>query len=365
MSTPAIEVFPRRGVDIERIESELRAMWREARTSTRACMGNLVVVCPDAEDLRRATGHLARITAAYPSRAIALCGDVDAPTSGPDAWITAHCRFSPGQSKQVCCEQITLQASGAAVDQLPSAVRSLLLADLPVSVWWRGSIERAGALHERLAALADHLVVDSDAHRGARAVATLARLVRGRAALADLAWERLAPWQEQIARFFDPPGRRGHPAAIDRVMIAHTPAAGGGPSGEALLLVGWLAARLGWRGAAGEGAEGPMGRIDVQIAERAHAGIGPGGLCAVQISCRRALPAIVIHLWREEDPTLLRAKEDSETACGLPRCVRAELEDEASLVVRVLRAPARDRLLEDSVTAAAALGWTIGSDAAP
>src|SRR5437763_477369 len=64
-----------------------------------------------------------------------------------------------------------------------------------------------------------------------------------RAYVVDLAWLRSTPWRERIAATFDPPVRRPDLERISGVAIRHHPdslAAG-------LLLVGWLASRLGWQ----------------------------------------------------------------------------------------------------------------------
>lgn len=353
----APEAIPRRGVDIPAIEAELRAMWRESEATTRACMGNLVVVCSDDADLARATAAVARITAAIPCRVLALCAE-RGETRGPDAWISAHCRFAPGSQKTICCEQITLRAGGEAVFQLPSAVLSLLLSDLPVSLWWRGPPPRADdRLTQRMAAIADLCIVDSGAAPGPLALTGLAGLLAEprRPGFSDLAWHRIASWQEQAARFFDPPERREHPLRLDRVLVAHAPTAGGEASAEALLVVGWLGARLDWRPAGKGRVRAPDGPVEIQIAGRERRDVSPGEIVAMQLSARRAATPVVVTLTRDEAPGYLRAKEDTSSACGLPRLVRLDALDESALVTRALQGPKRDPLYESSVRFAAAL----------
>ena len=69
--------------------------------------------------------------------------------------------------------------------------------------------------------------------------------------MTDLNWARLTPWRELLARFFDVPEWRPFLDAISGVRAGFAVDMDGReihPS-QALLLIGWLAARLGWRAA--------------------------------------------------------------------------------------------------------------------
>ena len=59
----------------------------------------------------------------------------------------------------------------------------------------------------------------------------------------DLAWLRSTPWRERLAASFDPVWLRRELGSITGVTIRHHPAS----TAAAMLLVGWLASRLGWR----------------------------------------------------------------------------------------------------------------------
>ena len=72
------------------------------------------------------------------------------------------------------------------------------------------------------------------------------RAEEGRPALADMAWTRIAPWQDMCARFFDEP-RTEHAAAITRVTLHQASESGARLGSEGALFLGWLATRLGWR----------------------------------------------------------------------------------------------------------------------
>ena len=59
----------------------------------------------------------------------------------------------------------------------------------------------------------------------------------------DLAWLRTTPWRERVAATFDPAHLRPDLATISAVEVRHHPDS----NAAALLLVGWLASRLGWQ----------------------------------------------------------------------------------------------------------------------
>jgi hypothetical protein len=58
----------------------------------------------------------------------------------------------------------------------------------------------------------------------------------------DLAWLRSTPWRERIAAAFDQPQRRPELDTISAIKVRHHPDS----TVAGLLLVGWLATRLGW-----------------------------------------------------------------------------------------------------------------------
>ena len=56
-----------------------------------------------------------------------------------DFQVTAQCWRPFGRQRQICCEQIEIAASDAALADLPSVVLPLAAPDLPVIVWSRSA----------------------------------------------------------------------------------------------------------------------------------------------------------------------------------------------------------------------------------
>ena len=127
------------------------------------------------------------------------------------------------------------------LDDLLTIADPLVVTDLPTLLWSpHGHPEAvAGAAAARA----------GDAARLGRR-ARLARGDRPRARrspsalyVVDLAWLRSTPWRERIAATFDPPALRCELERISLVTIRHHPDS----TVAAMLLIGWLASRLGWR----------------------------------------------------------------------------------------------------------------------
>jgi glucose-6-phosphate dehydrogenase assembly protein OpcA len=98
----------------------------------------------------------------------------------------------------------------------------------------------------------DRLIFDSQVWREPRRqLAALRDAIRStRTVLCDLNWMRSLPLRQALAQMFDTPGAGAALQQLRRVAITHAP----GARTTALLLVGWLAAQLGWS------AHGPAGQ---------------------------------------------------------------------------------------------------------
>ncbi len=246
--TASEEWTEQRPVDLGAIERELEAQLDvlgragQGVVPTRARMSNLVVFASGEAADGRLHESLAEISERHPSRILLLVRDDDLGAE-PKAWVSALCRAGDG-GRKICSEQVSIRAGGEGVRLLPSIVRPLLVGDLPTALWWAVPTPPplAGEVFAELAAMARRILWDSrdwaDEAVGLRSVGRWAEAVDPRIGLADLAWVRLAPWRLAVARALG-----AEAAATTSVRVVHGPHA----LPKALLLVGWLAARLGWR----------------------------------------------------------------------------------------------------------------------
>lgn len=123
-------------------------------------------------------------------------------------------------------------------------VRERLVPGIPSVLFWAGKESIGDPNFLALNAVVDSLVLDSS--RGSGGIEALRQLIEyfsqgRRYKVQDLAYLRLAPWQEMIAGFFDDPELAGDLRTIERVSIA------AGSPAEQYYLLGWLASRLQWK----------------------------------------------------------------------------------------------------------------------
>jgi glucose-6-phosphate dehydrogenase assembly protein OpcA len=356
-------------IDIRAIERELTALWKQATEPgqdaerpavTRTCVLNLVVVTRGGLAAQQATDIVARLTARYPNRAIVVSAVPEAQEDTMDAWVQAHCQMPGPGRPQVCCEQITIEARGAAVARVAGTVLPLLVPDVPVMLWCPRGEPFDDPGFTRLSRLADRIILDSATFAAPEAgLARLVELLDVDTAISDLSWSRITPWRELTAQFFDAPAVLPHLAEIERVVVEYEARPGETTDrDQALLLVSWLASRLGWRAAGAPEARDRdsllrLARddgeivVELRVAEPKEDALDR--LAALTIECRRARFAIT----RGDAPDCAVARAEVEGMQPLERKVRLERLDEADLIAEELRLLGRDSTFESALRMAA------------
>ncbi|MDE3168407.1 MAG: glucose-6-phosphate dehydrogenase assembly protein OpcA [Acidobacteriota bacterium] len=192
----------------EKILHDLAALWVEEGKQgsagvLRACSMTLVVMAEESDDASALGETLAALMPEHPARTILvrLRGGSERTLSER---VYQQCWMPFGQRRQICCEQIELVASDAALGDLPSVLLPLVVADLPVILWCRSP--RLSAMPEfgDIARLATKVVLDSAAF--GEPEAAIARMAEAQARgmrIADLAWTRVTRWREMLARVFE------------------------------------------------------------------------------------------------------------------------------------------------------------------
>jgi glucose-6-phosphate dehydrogenase assembly protein OpcA len=145
-------------------------------------------------------------------------------------------------SRDAYAEVIEICLCGSAIEHPASIVLPLLVSDLPVFCRWRGEPEWASSQLAELLGVVDRLVVNSSEWRGLPNPYERLFELFDRVAVSDIAFSRTLAWRAKLAEQW--PGI----ARIKRLGVV-------GPKADALLLAGWLRARLkrrivlSWRGA--------------------------------------------------------------------------------------------------------------------
>jgi glucose-6-phosphate dehydrogenase assembly protein OpcA len=137
-------------------------------------------------------------------------------------------------------ETVTVEIGERHLDDLVTIVDPLVVTDLATLLWSpHGHPEAVDELLE----LAQAVLVDSLDEPAWRDALERACELRKRAYVVDLAWLRSTPWRERVAAAFDSPTMRAELERIEAVTVRHHPDS----TVAAMLLVGWLGSRLGWK----------------------------------------------------------------------------------------------------------------------
>ncbi len=220
--------------------------------STRTRVLNLVVYAAGQEAMAEVSETIAGLCPNHSSRAIIISADLQSQQSRIDATVSASCTAGATTDTQIYTEEIRLTAHGDVAEHVDSIIAPLLVAGLPVFVWWPGDPPTQHQLLEQMAELCDRLVVDSAGFANTvhdlSALAQVAQERHAQCAFSDINWARLTPWRELTAQMFDPDTLRGFLGHIRTVRIGFRgniePSAM--PSSQALLYACWLCSRLSW-----------------------------------------------------------------------------------------------------------------------
>ena len=136
-------------------------------------------------------------------------------------------------------ETVVVELGERHLDDLVTIADPLVVSDLPTLLW---SPHGHHDVVEELLGLAQMVLVDSIDEPDVGEAIERACALSKRAYVVDLAWLRSTPWRERIATTFDSPAMRRELRTLSSVAVRHHPESGI----AAMLLVGWLASRLGW-----------------------------------------------------------------------------------------------------------------------
>lgn len=352
--------------ELARLRRAREAHAREQGVSlARASVLNLVVVARREAHALRAARSVAELSGRHPSRAIVVLTDRGA--EGLAAEISLRCRPPEETARQICYEQVLVRARGGSDERIASAVVPLLLPDLPVFLWWTDTPPTERRHFDDLLALADRFIVDSADF--ARPDVTLAvihevcRLGRGRFGVTDLNWARLTRWRELLAQLFDVPDWRPFLDGVTGLHVSFGVDADGRAihASQALLVVAWLASRLGWRRVerlAPSEAGGLLFDVERSDGRRIRTRVQPvfeqdldeGDLAAIEIECEREGRIARFGL-RRDGPARARAVVTVDGAVRLSRTVHLPVPTIEDLIGEELTIVASDRVYEEALAA--------------
>lgn len=229
----------------EKILHELSDLWVSLSKETigdaadgalRACSMTLVALTEETDDPAELGETIAALMPEFPARAIVvrLRGAGERMLSER---VSAQCWMPFGQHRKVCCEQVEITATDAALGDLPSVVLPLAVADLPLMLWCRSPRILGMPEFQPIAAMAQRVIIDSAALPNPQA--TLQRIADRSAhgvLIGDFSWTRLTRWRELLSQIFENRKNLLELRLIDKVTVVST----GEPPISAWYLGAWV-----------------------------------------------------------------------------------------------------------------------------
>jgi glucose-6-phosphate dehydrogenase assembly protein OpcA len=223
------------------IEAALRELLRQRHAANEglapARVLNLIVVV-DREWRGEISNRLQRVGRYHASRTV-LCAVEDRRHTLDARVVMSYEEPADPTGLGVIHEQVEIDMGPEHLEHLETIVDPLLVSELETMLWSPHGHED---VIDSLLGIVDVVLLDSDEEPDpSEAFVHATRLLRS-GYVVDLAWLRTTPWRERLAATFDPPGRLAALPRISGLTVRHR----AGSDASALLLAGWLAARLGW-----------------------------------------------------------------------------------------------------------------------
>jgi len=312
----------------DRILKELAALWVEegkqgATGVLRACSMTLIVIAEERADTSELGETIAALMPEHPARAILVRVRAGSERALSER-VYQQCWMPFGQRRQICCEQIELTASDAALGDLPSVLLPLIVADLPVIVWCRSPRLVPMPEFAQIGRLADKVILDSaQFERPAEGLGEITRAQQGGLRIADLAWTRLTRYREMLARVFENREYFKGLPGIETVSVACAP----GYETAGLYMAAWV--------------RDVLAQAGVSVKARASRG-------AATLSVELASPDLRVLLKREADRLVVNVGD-------LSYCTHLAPSTDYLLMREELRIVRRDTLFERTLSTAAQL----------
>lgn len=241
---------------LEEVERHLLEQVRSHEYVSRAATLNLICRARDEADATTLHELLSQLAYRHPGRMFLLVPPSTPATPGGE-WVARVLKpQETPASRNVCDEIIQLESRGADFAGVATVLSPLLRGDLPVFLWWRGESPVDNPNFDRLAAIANRILLDAQVAalppEEYLRLARLHRTLRQWHSVTSLNWARLTRWRQMLSQAFDT--REGiehlhHLSSVTFSACCAEPAL----NGDAVLLAGWLASRLSWKPAAVEG----------------------------------------------------------------------------------------------------------------
>jgi glucose-6-phosphate dehydrogenase assembly protein OpcA len=228
----------------------VKALAAERRTGGAVTSGLALtlVVVSDEKDVADAEQAATIAASMHPMRLLMVIRrQVDAPVPRLDAEVLIGGRLGPG-------EAVLMRMYGRLALHAESVTLPLLAPDAPVVTWWNGEPPERIA-YDPLGVFAERRITDVR-HCADRVAALRARAEDYYPGDTDLAWTRITGWRTAIAGAMDSAYEAAVSATVD----------GDDSDPSALLLAGWLSAKLGFHVAVRKSSTDAIDKVTIDFA---------------------------------------------------------------------------------------------------
>ncbi len=241
MTSTSDAVWSEQGTTPDAIEAALRGLVNQRHSENGAfapARALNMIAFVDSAFSGEIANRLRGVGRYHASRMIVFSYEPDRTRLDARAIVTAD--HEPGEGELgLLRETVIVEIGERHLDDLVTIADPLVVTDLATLLWSpHGHQEAVDTLLELSQAVLVDSVEDPSFGDAVRRACELGR----RAYVVDLAWLRSTPWRERLASAFDPPAMRAELARVESVTVRHHRES----TVAALLMVGWLASRLGW-----------------------------------------------------------------------------------------------------------------------
>ncbi len=314
-------------------KSRLATAGGPSEAAASVAMMNFLVFIDDPKHRAWVLERAARVAEKHPCRLIVL--DSTSRDSGVDVTTSAR----DGGGAVVVNERVDVGVATTGHAAIISLTQELSVPDIPTVLWWTGGRLLQSRTFSGLAQNATTVLVDSSGKVcGDEAIRELGEFVTRfpSVVLHDLAFMRLAPWQNTIAQFFDDPALREDLFSLSSLEIES------GSDAEALYLAGWLGSRLSWTIAKRDAFRD---RAGLEIPFRK---VSKGDQRRVRSVVLRAGPSTYRAALSNDDPGVVELAVEGPQARPLQYVPLQNIEN-TSLIERAIIENARDPIFETSL----------------
>lgn len=368
-------------VDLDALEKEIARLWHRGRTErnsiselpTRSSVLNLVIYAADADTVQRARHVAEQLSTIHPCRAIVFQGVDHIEQRADEPQIYATCARDEAHPHAPCIERIDIPVPPSMLDHLPSIIEPLVIPGLPTFFWWPGTPPFGRPELTALAGVSHRLVVDSIAFALPGEMQDFYRLQQSlpSCVTTDLNWERLQPWRELTAQFFD---IRHVQWALEHVREVEVECGQTEPMelpAQALLFGCWLTHCLGWEVFEARRTRRDrwyIGAVDhnhqavrIMIRTRPTSPDYAGQLLSLSVLARDDNSrSSSLSLSRSRGTALIRMHAKSGLHTALLHAVHHPLLPEEALLARVLESTSHDYVFEKALRHAAGVIDRVG-----